>query len=93
MGFLLLCFIVVEIRIQFIEPKEVGEYSGEIIFLENKIQIGKDEFEISEILKLDFVVASDIQSRYKISYHCSPRRSHGLENIFVLTLKMEKKYK
>ena len=91
MGFLLLSFIVVEIRNQFIEQKEVGEYCGEIIFSESKIQIDKDEFEISEILKLDFVVASDIQNRYKISYSFSPRLSHGLDNIFILTLKNGKK--
>ena len=71
----------------FREQKVIGDYKDELIFWKNKIQVGKLEFSLEEISKLDFINASDIQGRYKGITGLSPYISNGLDNIFVLKLK------
>ena len=73
----------------FREQKGIGDYRGQLIFWEDKIQVDKLEFGLEEISKLDFIKASDIQGRYKKGYPTGlgPYISNGLDNIFVLRLK------
>ena len=73
----------------FREQKVTGDYKDELIFWKDKIQVGKMEFKLEEISKLDFINASDIQGRHQKGYviGLEPYISNGLNNIFVLKLK------
>ena len=86
-GLLIMSLIWIEIKNHFTDQKEIGEFSGEIVFLDNLIEVDNQKFKMNEIHKLDFLNASDIQGRHKISYSFEPRLSHGLDNIFILRLK------
>ena len=85
---LLMYWIGFEIYNYFRYQKERGEYKGELIFYKDKIQVGSNEFLITKISKIDFVMASDIRGRHIWGdpYRLGPQKSNGLGNKFILKL-------
>ena len=74
--------------------KENGNYSGKITFWVNKIQINDQEFELSEISKLNFIQAYDVKDKFINSMlEFRPHLSNGLDNVLSLTLKNGEKIK
>ena len=75
------------------EP-EFGNYTGYLTLCQEKIQVDKEDFELTNIEKLEFVHAYDIRGRFKNPIlRIKPRLSNGLDNLVEITLKNGNKIK
>lgn len=67
---------------------EFGEYTGELIFWNDRVQIDQKSYSLSEIKILDFVQVEDIRGRFMNSMlEFTPHLSNGLDNLLIVKLK------
>ena len=75
------------------EP-EFGNYTGYLTLCQEKIQVDKEDIELTNIEKLEFVHAYDIRGRFKNPIlRIKPRLSNELDNLVEITLKNGNKIK
>lgn len=78
----------------FRHEREIGEYCGKLTFWEDRIQIDEENYNLSQISKLDFNQAYDIRGEFVNStLEFAPRLSNGLNNEMVMELKNGQKIK
>tara|TARA_R110002020_G_scaffold323714_2_gene539539 strand:- start:2691 stop:3299 length:609 start_codon:yes stop_codon:yes gene_type:complete len=74
--------------------REIGTYCGNLTFWENRIQVDEENYDLSQISKLDFRQAYDIRGMFVNStLEFTPHLSNGLDNVMTLELKSGQKIK
>ncbi|MFS4446772.1 hypothetical protein [Maribacter sp. 2307UL18-2] len=78
----------------FRHEREIGKYCGKLTFWEDRIQVDEENYNLSQISKLDFNQAYDIRGMFVNSMlEFTPHLSNGLNNVVTLELKNGQKIK
>ena len=74
--------------------REIGTYCGKLTFWGDRIQVNDENYNLSQISKLDFNQAYDIRGMFVNSMlEFTPHLSNGLNNLMILELKNGEKIK
>lgn len=74
--------------------REIGTYTGMLIFLKDRIKVGKKTYHLKDIKKLEFTKADDIKGMFVNSMSSfSPKISNGTDNECVVLLQNGDKIK
>jgi len=90
------CLYIVGLLIStfFRYEREIGHYKGKLIFWEDRLQLNENNYNLSEIAKLNFIHAYDIKGMFlNHLVEFKPRLSNGLKNELILTFKNGKTIK